>query len=309
MPTAKYTIDIVIPTYLKVEMMERCIKSLTTITIPHNITNIWVVENGGKYGVEDLVARYQNQLPLQYLYLEQGNLSLARNCGLEHSSADALIFFDNDMRFTQSTIDSYASAIEQHGDSYFYGGALDPDYQKAPEEWLNDFLPASAKGFSLGTQIKEVEQPDFLGGNHAIFRQHLIAYNGYDTNCANGQNQGLVGEETRLQEKLLAAGIKGLYLPDAKVLHYVPVENCSVDWILQRAYRQGLTLAYQEKPRITKNKLFGIPYYHLVKFFKLLIKRCINPFSGKAKTLKFADNFKFHVQKGVIAGYLESNTK
>jgi cellulose synthase/poly-beta-1,6-N-acetylglucosamine synthase-like glycosyltransferase len=256
------SVDIIIPQYKNIDLLKRLLESMSNIIFPCDITNVWIIENGGKFGAEYVVGVYKDKIPVKYVYMAEGNLSLARNKGIELSSADVLVFFDNDMTFYSHSLVAYVTNFKKYGDSYFYGGALEPDYQKEPEKWLVPFLPNSAKGFSLGRDVVEHEKPDFLGGNHAVFRKHLVEIGGYDCGCAIGDNAGFMGEETRLQQKLLDKKIKGLYLPDACVKHYVPEQNCSEEWILQRATRNGLTLG-ENYPKNNYQKLFGVPIYHL----------------------------------------------
>lgn len=301
--TRMYSVDIVIPTYKRADLIQRCLSSLAKIQMPNEIENIWVVENGPKCGVDEITRDFSPVLPVRYLYRDVGNLSLARNLGIENSNADFIIFFDNDLRFEQETIQSYIDGFNKHGKGYFYGGSLDPDYEDPPPEWLVSHLPPSAKGFDLGNLEKIITRSAFLGGNHAFSKEHLDIHNGYDVNGAEGFNSGAVGEETRLQKKLLTQGIKGVYLPKAKVLHYVPKENCSVSWLLKRAERYGLALALEEKPKVTKNMLFKVPYFHWVRLFKLCLKVLLSFMLFSSKSEKFALNYKLRFQIGVFKGF------
>jgi len=275
MAIGSLSVDIVIPQYKNIDLLKRLLKSMSSIVFPSEIKNVWVIENGGKYGAEHVIEAFKDKIPIKYEYLEKGNLSLARNKGIELSGADVLIFFDNDMTFYSNSLTTYVDNFKKYGDLYFYGGALEPDYQKKPEEWLVPFLPNSAKGFYLGSEVVEREKPDFLGGNHAVFRKHLVDIGGYDFDCAIGGNTGFMGEETRLQQKLLDKEIKGLYLPNACVKHYVPEPNCSKKWILQRAKRDGTTIG-EYYPDNDYKKVFGVPIYHFRVIVNQLIQLALN---------------------------------
>jgi len=282
MDKLSFSVDIVIPQYKHNQLLEKNLESICNIDFPDEITHVWVIENGGVYGAEQVVNLFKDKIPVRYEYVKEGNLSLARNKGIELSSADIIIFFDNDMTYYADTLSTYIHNFKIYGDSFFYGGALEPNYQQEPAKWLIPFLPKSAKGFNLGADIIEHKKPDFLGGNHAIFRKHLLEFGGYDSGCAIGDNTGLVGEETRLQQKLLNNGIKGLYLPFARVKHYVPSQNCSKKWILQRARRHGLTdgISYPEN---SYKKLFGIPIYHIRIIASNLLHIIINPLNEERR--------------------------
>lgn len=298
---SKIHVDIVIPQYKNIVLLERCLKSLASIDIPESITKIWVIENGGDFGAKNIVAMFEGVLPVGYAYLNEGNLSKARNKGIELSTADAIIFFDNDMTFYSDTITSYIEIIEKNGDDYFYGGALLPNYEITPEPWLNEFLPRSAKGFSINSQVVKYNKPHFLGGNHAVFRKHLIKLGGYDLSCATGDNEGAMGEETRLQQKLLDLGIMGIFIPKACVKHYVPKENCSKKWILKRAERFGITDAFQDKNNSYKTFL-GVPLFHYRILINHLTKLTLFFWNKEAK---FRSLYGIRYQIGLITQFFK----
>ena len=85
---------------------------------------------------------------------------------------------------------------------------------------------------------------------------------GYDDLGAIGNNAGAVGEETRLQDRLLTLGRDAIYVPDAMVWHYVPSASCDLAWLKTRYFRYGYTDAMLEVARGPLSKaLFGVPLW------------------------------------------------
>jgi glycosyltransferase involved in cell wall biosynthesis len=293
------TADIIIPQYRDIKMLNRCLESLANIDMPDEIQHIWVVENGGIYGAREVQDKYQDRLPLKYIYQKEGSLSNARNAAAKQSTSDILIFFDNDLKFYPETLTSYVAAFKENPEASFFGGPLEPDYEKAPDKKLERYLPKSAIGYSLGGVNFEIFTPDFLGGNHAVYKDTLLEFGGYDPYGAIGENKGAVGEETRLMEKLLAANLKGVYVAGAKVLHYVPEQNCTAKWILKRSYRHGYTDAQGEDTAIGK-KLMGVPLYYFRHLFSHLIKM---PTFNKAS--RFKALYSSYYQFGKVIGKLK----
>jgi GT2 family glycosyltransferase len=82
-------------------------------------------------------------------------------------------------------------------------------------------------------------QPLGLGFNWAAFASDMKEAGGYDCDIGPGRVFSM-GEETDLQRRMLAHGVKGRYLPDAVVWHYVPAERCSKEWTLERQRKLGL---------------------------------------------------------------------
>ena len=270
-----YTIDIVIPQYKNVDLLRRNLESLELAVIPSTLISIWVIENGGKCGAEELVREFSGVLPLRYSYISEGSLSKARNYGVQVSEADVIIFFDNDISVTKTTLVSYSDAIQTYGRNCFFGGPLEAEYESSPKPYVIPYLPYSAKGFYLGEFDLKIDDPCFLGGNHALFREDVIAAGGYDEKCATGNNSGALGEETRLQARLIAMSRQGVYVSGAKVRHWVPDANCSSRWLLKRAMRTGWTAASEESVGGEGGRTFlSVPYYNyrflFSNFFALL---------------------------------------
>lgn len=301
-------ISIIIPTYNSSEMAERTLQGLSSIILPDSLSDIIIVENGPKLDVEDICQRYRSSLPLTYVYTKKGGLSHARNLGIKHSESDVLIFFDNDMKFDKNTLVEYDKIIQQYGVECFYGGPVLADYESQPPEWLKRYFPWSAKGHSLGSKLITINEPVFLGGNHAIPKKLLDEYNGYDEMCATG-DAGMIGEETRLQEKLLSSGNQGVYIPGAIVHHWIPKDRCSEEWTIQRNYRAGLTKGELIKQSLPDRAcmFFGIPCYIAKEYLSLKIKIFQDLVLMKSPDMKFENEYKIAYLKGIISRFMHAH--
>lgn len=305
-------ISVVIPTSgpRSPVMLERTLLSLTNEILPSELVDIIVVENGDDMRVQDICHAYSSRLPIKYYFSPIPNLSNARNIGIKNSSSDVIIFFDDDLRFSGKTLQAYANAFRSSESNCFFGGPLDIDYEKTPSRVLIDFFPASVRGYLPGDDCFVINSPSqqlFLGGNHAIPKSLIEKYNGYDLLGASGLNEGYLGEETRLQEKMLKDGCVGLFVPEAKVWHYVPQESVTFSWLLKRYYRRGVTEGFLLKnSTINVKEIIGIPRYAIIKIMReifgiLLVWRYLSsPKSYVANILNA------QITRGTIAGYMKT---
>ena len=300
-----HSIAIVIPNHKRPKLLERLLSSIFTATFPESLVGIWVVENGGKAGAEDICQRYNKRFPVHYCYAVMANLSNARNVGAQNANADFIIFFDDDLRCDQNTLVAYNSSIQQYGHSCFYGGPLGIDYEERPSEWLIKYLPWSAQGLDKGSKHVLFNEPVFLGGNHALAKDKLLQIGGYDLHCA-GSDEGAVGEEYRLQQRLINDGLKASYNPDANVWHFVPKERCSEKWAHRRFYRYGLTLGIFDSKKGTDSSttFFGAPRWLWKQYWMLTLK---SVFTKLTNVNKHEEVFKMQHEaarlKGIIDGY------
>lgn len=299
----KHKISVVVPTYQGDALLLRFLKSIGTCSMPPSIIDLVVVENGPKCDAEKICNKFKSSLPIKYVYSKQPGLSNARNLGIANTEADIIIFFDNDMKFNNDSLVAYDTVIQQYGVDCFYGGPVEADYEREPPGWLQSYLPWSAKGHSLGTEIIEITKPLFLGGNHAVSQKAFKEVGAYDDMCATG-DLGLIGEETRLQLRLLKAGYKGVYAPNAIVHHWVPENRCDIDWVIQRNFRAGLTHGVELASELKGEdcSLFGIPCYILRQY----IENSFSLIKGKALRKPAQNLFSTRYNLAYLKGSIKS---
>lgn len=241
----RYSFSIIIPTLGSEAafLLNRTLISIAEAFRPQSLIEILVVENGHAGKAKSICDELGDLLPITYLYSKDKGASPARNLGARESKGDILLFFDDDIRLGKNTLEAYDQTFQLYGTQFFFGGPVAIDYESKPDPDLIPFLPDSARGFSFGNQntLIETSRKLFLGANHAIPRWAIEKEKGYDNLGTIGKNCGFIGEETRLQEKLLQAGLKGFYIANATVWHFVPKDSCNEQWLLDRYYRRGLT--------------------------------------------------------------------
>lgn len=294
-------LDIVIPTYGDGTRLENTLLGLSRAKEIKNIGLVLVVENGKKFNAESVCKKFEELFSIKYIYTSKQGLVSARNVGVCNSISDYILFIDDDIEIHGNMLESYHQAINEHGDAYFYGGALYPDYEKTPPQWIVKYLPWSAKEYFIASEKCIFAKPVFLGGNICVPKLALINAGSFEGPCASGYNQGGVGEEMRLQEKLLAGGLKACWIPEASGKHWIPENKCNKEFVIQRYYRYGLTEAQNDKE--SYSMIFNVPRWLYKKIF---IENCLFIY----EKMKFSKEIKlFELQisisrlKGLIHGF------
>lgn len=230
---------IIIPTCQRGELLERTLQCLVDADLPDSVQRVIVVENGRKDEAEAKAARFTGRLPVEYLYTSVASKCAALNLALESCAGEFVVFFDDDVRIDPGCIRAYHDAAAGKTGGEFYAGKCNVDYDVAPPEWLKHYLPYSAKGWSYGEEIRELQEPLALGFNWAAFADDIRRAGSFNPDIGPGRMIS-IGDETDLQREMLALGIKGVYLPEALVWHHVPADRCSTEWTLERNRRMGL---------------------------------------------------------------------
>jgi GT2 family glycosyltransferase len=226
------------------DLLKRTLESLSACQLPPNYRETVVVENGPRSSADAVVSAVRPDLRARYMYVSTGNKSASLNAALS-TLDDCLIFLtDDDVKFAPQALSAYADAAKSAGRGHFFGGPTSADYDVPPPKWLLDYLPWSAKGWE-SSGSSDMSGPDtgqmrYLGFNWAAFAADLRDAGGFNPNFGPGSPSGSTGQETEMQVRLVKKGLKTVYVPEARVWHYVPVDRCSPQWVISRSYRHGL---------------------------------------------------------------------
>lgn len=301
------TFDIVIPSYGRPDLLTRTLEAIRSDRIPTTLERLILIENGGRWGAEEICDQFSNTLPISYLHSDRASLSHARNIGIAHSSADVVLFLDNDVRVVPGALMAYAQAFTECGQNCFYGGPLYPEYETPPPDWLKVFLPRSVQGHHLGDDDHFIDQPLFLGGNFAVSRTALESNAVFEGPCAEGTRNGGVGEETRLQQQLLQQGFRGRYVANAGIIHPVPAQNCDIDFVIHRQTRHGYSDGVLAAKESAQHNLWASApryYWRFLLRSLLFLPLCLNPTFDKARRLQY--RLDYHIDRARIEGYRET---
>lgn len=296
---------VIIPTHSRNALLRRTLESVSEAKLPPG-TTVLVVENGGRLGAEGVLEEFDGRFPADYLYVERGNKSAALNAALETLPDQLVVFLDDDVRFGPDLFEHYHAFGVARGPGTFFGGPMECDYEVEIPGWLLEFLPASVRGWTLGSEVQEVMEPGLLGLNWAAFVSDLKEAGGFDPNFGPGSTTGATGQESEMQIRLLTRGATGLFLPKARVWHYVRDYQADPDWCLRRSYRTGLQKGLLEA-RDDVVEFLGRPRWTYRELAGLVWKRATASLFRDPAT-RFRPRFEMARLRGYRAGWVLAKT-
>lgn len=301
---------VVIPTHNRLELFKRTLESVLACLRPEfNEVRLIVVENGGRFGVKEYLQNTKSWLIPEYLFVEEGNKSQALNAVLDSLENELIVFLDDDVKVVPDLLERYAIAANSNPSQCIFGGPIVADYVEQPPDWLLDYLPVSAKGWE-----PEEYQPIhpgglwFMGFNWAAFTADIRRAGGFNPEVGPGAKSGATGQETAMQRALVDLGVVPVYVPEARVWHYVPESRCSPEWALERAFRNGVTSGLAAVEPTSRMLLNGVPLWMMRKRLELAWQVFIASIT-KSEQEVFGVNFKLHEFRGQMAGVRKKRSK
>lgn len=232
-------ISVTICTWNNCQRLAITLESFCQCHIPEHTTwELLVVANNCSDGTRNVVEGMIGRLPLLYVEEPVQGLSRAKNTGLRNASGTLVIFTDDDVQPDAGWIEAYWEAFTRQPTGFFWGGPVESEFEGLrPDPDLLSVAPYSVRGLDYGQTRRELKKGElFISANWACPRDLFARVGEFDVNLGLNPKRKEVstGEESDLMSRLVQAGNRALYLPEARLRHFVPEDKCTYEHILER---------------------------------------------------------------------------
>jgi len=224
-------------------LLDQAISSLAKTKTPLSHFEILIVNNGSSDNTEQVIERWQKQLPnLRSVIENEAGLSCARNRALKEAAAPWIAFTDDDVRIPPNWIDEILAEINSSRTDAICG-PIELEFESKPEPWLNHKLPRSYLAeFNLGSASRFLNFPETpFGANMAIQKELAIKIGGFSTQLGRRGNSLVSCEEIDFFHRFNAGHYRCFYRSTAKVLHFVERERMTKQFLRKRVFAQGIS--------------------------------------------------------------------
>lgn len=195
-------VSIVIPVYNRASLIGSVIEAL--LDQAYRPFEIIIVDDGSTDNTERIVSSYQ----VKYIYQENRGPAAARNRGFRESGGDIIAFIDSDCIARKDWLENLIKGFDSPE-----VGAVAGSYDIAnPESLLSRLIHEEIKWRHSG--FKRYIRA-FGSYNVAIRREVFEKVGGFDETYRTAS-----GEDNDLSYRILKAGYKIRFMPDALVAHY-----------------------------------------------------------------------------------------
>ncbi|MEM8639197.1 MAG: glycosyltransferase family 2 protein [Cyanobacteria bacterium P01_G01_bin.54] len=241
-------LSIVIPTYNRRPILEKCLRALEQQTWVAGHYEVVVVDDGSTDGTVAWLVQDAAQFPHVVLYEQdhQGPAA-ARNLGVEKAQGDTIIFIDSDLVVTAVFLQSHVTALGSGGDRVFtYGRVINTaNFENPTSE------PYKVTDFSAAY---------FATGNVAIAKHWLLEAGLFDT-----EFQLYGWEDLELGVRLKKLGLKLIKCPEAVGYHWHPAFNLEqIPGLIDREIQRGRmgVLFYRKHPTWDVRMMIQMTWLH-----------------------------------------------
>lgn len=271
-------VSVVISTWERCESLRRTLESLRSLAVPASQRwELIVVNNGSRDRTDEVVADYQESLPLRRIVEPEIGLSKARNTAVRAAVGDLVLFTDDDVRIDPSWIGAYLAAAHRWPEAGYFGGEIHPQFAGDVPGWvkrhqslLSDMLCLR----DLGPVGRWFQPGEFPYGPNMAIRREVLALAAFDERVGRKGYEQVRGSEGSLFLSLQRQGVSGVWVPEAKVYHHVP--GCRADFRYLWKYHQG-----SGRTEVRLAKLNGLPlqprWRLLMTGMKALARTAVRP--------------------------------
>jgi cellulose synthase/poly-beta-1,6-N-acetylglucosamine synthase-like glycosyltransferase len=261
-------ISVLIATRDRARLLEVTLGALTGQEWPGQPYEVLVVDNASADDTRSVVeaAAARSPVPIVSLHEARSGKSRALNTAVAHARGDLLVLTDDDVVPSPGWLGAYARAFENPSVDYAVGRIL-PLWEASPPSWMSPALygvlaipDGGTKRLPLGRRLNDHIMP--IGANMAVRRRVIDQIGGWNPDLGKLQHTLRTGEDHEFALKMTAAGLRGVYEPDAWVRHRVPADRLTRRYFRQWFFENGAIVAGLEARFPTTNRyVLGVPRY------------------------------------------------
>jgi len=238
--TCAYTVALC--THNHADRLERTLADLVALNAPRESWELLVIDNGCRDGTTELLARniWPSGWMVRVVREEKLGLSNARNRAISEAHGKYVIFMDDDETADPDWLCAYERLIMDEQPDAF-GGSIRVLFEDMRPPWLTDELLGFLGELNRAEQIIPLTDPHtfFHGGNFGIRKSVCDRIGGFNTMLGRKGTDNTGGEEVDFYRRLLAAGLKVWWTPDAIIHHRIQMAKLNRSYFLDLHYRQG----------------------------------------------------------------------
>lgn len=241
---------------------------------------VLIVDNNSNDHTRQVVERMQHDWPrLRYVFEPTQGLSHARNRGISESSGDVILFTDDDVLPEPDWLETTLTGLDYH-QADACGGYIAPIWEVPPPPWLTSRFYGFLAVRTDRNDDYVVSDPALApyGANMAMRRHVFECVGTFDTNRGRSGKTLASGEDGELFERIIAVGMKVIFLGQSRVHHKVEAFRVTKAYLRRWRTQSSRNLAVSRGLHGAR-RIANIPLYLIPQFLRALARAVIGRFS------------------------------
>jgi glycosyltransferase involved in cell wall biosynthesis len=229
-------------THNHADRLVRTLADLHTLKAPEARWEFLVIDNGCSDGTPQLLAGHvwPEDWLVRVVREEKLGLSNARNRAIAEARGEYVIFMDDDETADPDWLRAYERVIRAHAPDAV-GGRIRVLFEDTRPAWLQNELLGFLGELNRSDDIVQLTDPytSFHGGNFGLRKAVCDTVGLFDDMLGRKGSDNTGGEEVDFYRRLLSAGLKAWWTPEAVIHHRIQAAKLSRGYFLDLHYRQG----------------------------------------------------------------------
>lgn len=235
-------ITVALCTHNHANRLERTLADLLHLRVPEAPWELLIIDNASRDATPDILDRQAWPVGWQVRVVQEDNLGLsnARNRAIREARGQYLIFLDDDETADPDWLCAFEQLIEAHSPDAF-GGRIEVLFEGPRPAWLTDELLGFLGQLRHADAIIPLTErsTSFYGGNFGFRRTVCDTVGAFDATLGRKGTDNTGGEEVDFYRRLLEAGFKVWWTPEAAIHHRIQADKLDRRYFLDLHYRQG----------------------------------------------------------------------
>jgi glycosyltransferase involved in cell wall biosynthesis len=295
-------VAIAICTWNRSALLDQTLAQLRRLRVPERLEwEVVVVNNNCTDDTDAVLARHAGALPLRRLFEPKPGHSNARNCALANTTADWVLWTDDDALVEEGWLAALVEAARRHPDAGAVGGPIEAWFPVAPDPELLEAFPVLRFGFcgiENGPGERALNADEWVFGANMAFQTRWAEGLRFEPSLGRVGTSLVSGDDTDFQARVRARGAAILWAPAMRVKHYVEPARMTLSYLCEFYEALGRTtvrsVGVPEGPR-----LFGYPRWVLRRYVESYCLAFLCRLAGR-RVERYARLREFHRSRGML---------
>jgi glycosyltransferase involved in cell wall biosynthesis len=251
--TVAYTVALC--THNHADRLTRTLADLPRIRSPKAEWELLIIDNASRDATPDLLARHiwPQGWAVRMVREERLGIANARNRAIQEARGQYLFFIDDDETADPDWLCAYERLIEAH-DPDAFGGRIKVLFEDPRPAWLRDELLGFLGELDWADHAMLLTQPStpLYTGNFGFRLSLCDSLGRFDSTLGRLGNENNGGEDVDFYRRILRAGSKIWWTPEAVIHHRIQAVKLNRRYFLDLHFRQGRMEAIRKRGNGTR---------------------------------------------------------